>query len=63
MDLEKIISRIKSETEVKLVRFISDKGPNSCAACLEHHGKIFKQDDPNKPLLLIRTKKLENFFN
>ena len=53
MDFEKIISRLKSETEVKLVRFISDKGPNSCAACLEHHGKIFKQDDPNKPLLPI----------
>ena len=53
MDFDKIMSMLKRETEVKLVRFISDKGPNSCKACLEHHGKIFKHDDPNKPLLPI----------
>ena len=29
----------------------SSKGPNSCEACLKHHGEIFRLDDPNKPEL------------
>ena len=53
MDFGKIISMLQGKTEPQLVRFVSDKGPNSCKACLEHHGKIFKQDDPNKPQLPI----------
>ena len=51
--MKKIISRLKSETEVKLVRFISDKGPNSCKDCLKHHGQIFCADTPDKPKLPI----------
>ena len=53
MELDKIMQMLKSETEVKLVRFISDKGANSCKACLEHHGKIFRADAADKPKLPI----------
>ena len=53
MELDKIMSMLQGKTEPKLVRFVSDKGPNSCKACLEHHGRIFKQNDPNKPQLPI----------
>ena len=53
MELDKIIQMLKGKTEPQLVRFVSDKGPNSCKACLEHHGRIFKQNDPNKPQLPI----------
>lgn len=44
---------LKGKTEIKLVKFISDKGPNSCEACLKHHGEIFRLDDPDKPELPI----------
>ena len=53
MELDQIIQMLKGKTEVKLVRFISDKGPNSCKACLVHHGKVFRADDPDKPKLPI----------
>ncbi len=53
MELDKIMSMLQGKTEPQLVRFVSDKGPNSCKACLEHHGRIFKQNDPNKPQLPI----------
>ena len=44
---------LKKQTDVKLVKFISDKGPNSCKACLAHHGKVFRKDDPGNPKLPI----------
>ena len=53
MELDKIIQMLKGKTEPKLVRFISDKGPNSCKACLKHHGKIFRADARDKPKLPI----------
>ena len=53
MELDKIMQMLKGKTEPKLVRFISDKGPNSCKACLEHHGKIFRADAADKPQLPI----------
>ena len=53
MDFEKIMQMLKSKTEPELVRFVSDKGPNSCKACLQHHGKIFRADAADKPKLPI----------
>ena len=53
MELDQIMQMLKGKTEIKLVKFISDKGPNSCEDCLKHHGKIFCIDDPNKPELPI----------
>ena len=53
MELDQIIQMLKGKTEIKLVKFISDKGPNSCEDCLKHHGEVFQLDDPNKPELPI----------
>ena len=53
MELDQIIQMLKGKTEIKLVKFISDKGPSSCEECLKHHGEVFQLDDPNKPELPI----------
>ena len=53
MELDQIIQMLKGKTEIKLVKFISDKGPGSCEECLKHHGEVFQLDDPNKPELPI----------
>ena len=53
MDFDEIMQMLKGKTEPQLVRFVSDKGPNSCKACLEHHGKIFRADAADKPQLPI----------
>ena len=44
---------LEKKIDGTLVKFISDKGPNSCEDCLKHHGKIFCIDDSNKPELPI----------
>jgi len=44
---------LEKESTVRLVRFISEKGTNSCKACLANDGKIFSVDDPQKPELPI----------
>ena len=53
MELDQIMKMLKGKTEIKLVKFVSDKGPNSCEECLKHHGEIFQADDPDKPELTI----------
>ena len=53
MDLDQIMQMLNGKTEIKLVKFISDKGPNSCDACLAHHDEVFQADDPDKPELPI----------
>ena len=53
MELDQIMQMLKGKTEIKLVKFISDKGPSSCEECLKHHGEIFQADDPDKPELPI----------
>ena len=53
MELDQIMKMLKGKIEIKLVKFVSDKGPNSCEECLKHHGKIFQADDPDKPDLPI----------
>ena len=53
MGLDQVMQMLNEKNEIKLVKFISDKGPNSCEDCLKHHGKIFCIDDSNKPELPI----------
>ena len=53
MDFEKIMSMLQGKTDPKLVRFVSDKGPNSCKKCLMHHGEIFRLNAPENPKLPI----------
>ena len=53
MGVDQIMQMLNGKTEIKLVKFISDKGPNSCKECLKHHGEVFRADDPNKPKLPI----------
>lgn len=53
MDLDQVMGMLKGKSEVKLVKFVSDKGPNSCEKCLAFHGKVFRADDPEKPELPI----------
>ena len=53
MELDQIMQMLNGKTEIKLVKFISDKGPNSCEDCLKHHGEVFQLDDPEKPELPI----------
>jgi len=53
MGVDQVMQMLNGKTEIKLVKFISDKGPNSCKECLKHHGEIFRLDDPNKPELPI----------
>ena len=53
MELDQIMKMLKGKIEIKLVKFVSDKGPNSCEECLKHHGEIFQADDPDKPDLPI----------
>ena len=53
MDLDQVMRMLKGKSEVKLVKFVSDKGPNSCEKCLAFHGKVFRADDPEKPELPI----------
>ena len=42
MDLDQVMGMLKGKSEVKLVKFVSDKGPNSCEKCLAFHGKVFR---------------------
>ena len=53
MGLNQIIQMLNEDTDVVLVKFISDKGSNSCEDCLKHHEEIFRLDDPDKPKLPI----------
>ena len=53
MGIDQVMQMLNGKTEIKLVKFISDKGPNSCKECLKHHGEVFRADDSNKPELPI----------
>ena len=53
MGVDQVMQMLNGKNEIKLVKFISDKGPNSCKECLKHHGEVFRADDPNKPVLPI----------
>ena len=49
MDIDKIVQKLAKKT--KIVKFVSEKGVNSCNICRSYHGKIFTEDDPKKPEL------------
>ena len=49
MDIDKIVQKLAKKT--KIVKFVSEKGVNSCNICRSYHGKIFTEDDPQKPEL------------
>ena len=53
MELDRIMQLLKAKTEVKLLRFVSERGPHCCSACLAHDGKVFQADDPDLPELPI----------
>ena len=53
MELDQIMQLLKAKTEVKLLRFVSERGPNCCSACLALDGKVFQADDPDLPELPI----------
>ena len=53
MELDQIMKMLNGKTEIKLVKFVSDKAPNSCEECLKHHGEILQADDPDKAELPI----------
>ena len=53
MDFDQVMRMLKGKSEVKLVKFVSDKGPNSREKCLAFHGRVFRADDPEKPELPI----------
>ena len=53
MELDQIMQLLKAKTEVKLLRFVSERGPHCCNACLALDGKVFRADDPDIPELPI----------
>ena len=53
MELDQIMQLLKAKTEVKQLRFVSERGPNCCSACLALDGKVFQADDPDLPELPI----------
>jgi len=53
MNIEAVIKALEDVAIEKMVRFVSSKGTNCCPKCLQYHGKIFKEDDPDKPTLPI----------
>jgi hypothetical protein len=53
MDTRAIVKLLEETGKDKFVKFVADKGKNSCDKCLQYHGKIFNSDDPNKPQLPI----------
>ena len=53
MDIAHIMQLLTNRTDNILVKFISDKGENTCDVCLKFHGKTFQIDDQEKPELPI----------
>jgi hypothetical protein len=53
MGVDQVMQMLNGKNEIKLVKCISDRGPNSCKECLKHHGEVFRADDSNKPELPI----------
>ena len=53
MDIDQIISSLSEASKTKYVKFITDKGRNSCETCLQYNNQIFAEDDSLKPELPI----------
>ena len=53
MNIEELVQYINRITPAHLVRFVSEKGENSCDDCLKYHNQIFEENDKNRPELPI----------
>ncbi len=49
MNIEEIVEYINRLTPPRLLRFVSEKGENSCRECLKYHDQIFEENDKNMP--------------
>ena len=49
MNIEEIVEYINRLTTPRLLRFVSEKGENSCRECLKYHDQIFEENDKNMP--------------
>ena len=49
MNIEEIVEYINRITPPRLMRFVSEKGENSCRECLKYHDQIFEENDKNMP--------------
>ena len=53
MNIEKLIKNINKITSPKLLRFVSEKGKNSCDDCQKYHNQIFEENDQNMPKIPV----------
>ncbi len=51
MDVNSLTSLVSVSDQNTYLKFISDKGKNSCEKCLQYHEKIYNADDAEKPKL------------
>ncbi len=51
MDIDSIMRELEEASKTKYVKFVTDKGKNSCEKCLQYHNQIFAEDNPEKPEL------------
>ena len=53
MELDNIVGCLKQITAPHLLRFVSEKGENSCEKCKKYHNLIFEENDKNIPKIPI----------
>ena len=53
MEIEEIVEYINFITSPRLLRFVSEKGENSCDECQKYHGMIFEENAKNIPQIPI----------
>ena len=53
MEIEEIVEYINFITPPRLLRFVSEKGENSCDECQKYHGMIFEENAKNIPQIPI----------
>ena len=53
MEIEEIVEYINFITPPRLLRFVSEKGENSCYECQKYHGMIFEENAKNIPQIPI----------
>ena len=53
MELDNIVGCLKQITAPHLLRFVSEKGENSCEQCKKYHNLIFEENDKNIPKIPI----------
>lgn len=53
MDIQYVITALKERFQEKKVRFVVEQDSRNCEKCLQYNGKIYKESDPDKPILPI----------